>query len=296
MKNIEKLTIKNRFLQIEITKIGAEICSIKNNENQEFIWQANPAIWGSSAPVLFPIIGGLKNNEFYYEGKAYSVPKHGFIRHNEDLTVINHLESSITFQYKYNTETLKNYPFKFDFQLTFSVTEKTVTVSHKITNDGTNDLLFSLGGHPAFKCPLTENENYEDYFLEFEHSETSDRYLINEKGLQNGKTAPCLQNTDTLPLNHELFSNDALIFKDLKSRKISLAHQKNGKVLTVSYPDFNYVGIWAKPNGDFVCIEPWLGITDHNDTTGVFSQKEGILSLAPQKEFIASYAIEIYRA
>ena len=296
MKNSEKVAIKNKFLQIEITKTGAELCSIKNNENQEFIWQANPDIWGSSAPVLFPIIGALKDAVFYYEGKEYSVPKHGFIRHNNALHIIYHKEDSVTFEYTYNQETLKNYPFKFEFSISFSLDGKNLNVSHKVVNHGTNNMLFSLGGHPAFKCPLQEDEKYEDYVLQFEKIENSSRHLINNNGLQNGKTATSLIHTNLLPLSHKLFTEDALIYKDLRSKKISLAHQVKGKVLTVSFSDFDYVGIWAKPNGNFVCIEPWLGITDHEDTNGNFKQKEGIISLVPKKEFKASYTIEIHKA
>ncbi|MCF8716298.1 aldose 1-epimerase family protein [Joostella atrarenae] len=294
MKNSEKISIKNTLLQIDITKVGAELCSIKNNDNQEYIWQADPKIWGSHAPVLFPIIGGLKNNLFYYQGEEYTVPKHGFIRHNEALKITNHQEHSITFQYKYDSETLKTYPFKFEFNITFSLNDKVLTVSHEVINHDSEKMLFSLGGHPAFKCPLKDNQNYDDYSLVFEEKETSNRHLINDKGLQNGRTLPFLENTDTLQLKHELFNEDALIFKDLKSKRISLTHKTNGKVVTVSYPDFDYVGIWAKPDGDFVCIEPWLGITDHEDTNGDFDKKEGIISLAGKNTFKAEYTIEIH--
>ncbi|MCX2678716.1 aldose 1-epimerase family protein [Galbibacter sp. EGI 63066] len=293
MKDSEKLSIKNNILKIEITKIGAELCSITNQNGQEFIWQADPDVWGSHAPVLFPIIGALKKNKFYYQGKKYSVPKHGFIRHNKNLIVTDHKESSITFQYKYDKKTLKDYPFEFEFNLTFSLDNNSLNVNHEIINHGANPMFFSLGGHPAFKCPLQENENYNDYFLKFEKKEDSIRHLINNQGLQNGKTQDFFNNTDMLPLKHDLFKDDALIFKDLKSKEISLNHITKGKILTISYKDFDYVGVWAKTNGDFVCIEPWLGITDHEDTDGNFETKEGILKLDAKRSFNARYSISI---
>ncbi|MCM5662889.1 aldose 1-epimerase family protein [Galbibacter mesophilus] len=294
MKNIEKLTIKNPFLKIGITKIGAELCSIQNKDGKEFMWQADPAIWGSHAPVLFPIIGALKNGFFNYKGKKYSVPKHGFIRHNEDLTVKNHSEDSISFQYKYSEETLKNYPFKFEFLISFSLHERQLKIFHEVINHGDNELLFSLGGHPAFKCPLNDGEKYSDYELQFSEKENSARFLIDENGLQNGKTEPFFNDGDILPLTHDLFKSDALIFKDLNSKSIHLAHTSKGKILTVRFSDFDYVGIWAKTNGDFICIEPWLGITDHADTNGDIENKEGILRLSPKNTFRASYTIEIH--
>src|SRR5690606_367426 len=128
----------------------------------------------------------------------------------------------------------------------------------------------------------------------FEHLENSKRHLIDENGLQNGLTLPFFNNEDTIELQHSLFTDDALIFKDLKSRHVSLAHKTKGDILRVSFEDFDYLGIWAKTDGNFVCIEPWLGITDHADTSGDFKKKEGILILESGNTFKASFSIEIF--
>jgi galactose mutarotase-like enzyme len=158
-------------------------------------------------------------------------------------------------------------------------------------------MYFSVGGHPAFKCPVFENEDYEDYFLEFEHPENSRSHLINlESGLISSKTKTIFNNSNTLVLKHELFNEDALVFKDLKSKKITLKSSKNGKILSVSYPEFPYMGIWAKPSGDYVCIEPWLGIADHENTNQNLIEKEGIIPLSANKTFKAAYNIEIHNS
>ncbi|UOB17744.1 aldose 1-epimerase family protein [Abyssalbus ytuae] len=293
MKNSEFVSVKSDKTEVNITKTGAEICSIKNKNGIEFMWNANPEIWGSFAPVLFPVIGALKNGKYSFEGKEYTVPKHGFIRNNSSLIIKDHTENSVTFQYPYNRESLKNYPFKFEFNITFSVTGNRLTVNHLINNKGNSPMYFSLGGHPAFKCPLYENESYDDYYLQFEKNETLNTYLLNGNGLQTGTAAPLLNNQSVLPLKHSLFDNDALILKNLKSRNISLNHKQKGPVLNVEFNDFNYVGIWAKPNGNFVCIEPWLGITDHENTNSNFAEKEGIIKLNPKTGFTASYSIQI---
>jgi galactose mutarotase-like enzyme len=273
MKDSECLLIKSSFLEVLINKNGAEIASIKNENETEYMWDANPLIWGSSAPVLFPIIGGLKNGVYFFEGKEYKVTKHGFIRNNKELVVNNHTKSSITFQYKYTKETLKNYPFKFEFNITFSVDESTINIFHEIINHGDHTMFFSLGGHPAFKCPLNKGENYNDYLIKFEQKETSETHLLNKNGLLNGQTKPLLNNTDILPLKHSLFKDDALILKDLKSKKVNLMHKTKGSILSFEFNDFDYLGIWAKPEGDFVCIEPWLGVTDNEDTDGNLKTK-----------------------
>ncbi|GLB49812.1 aldose 1-epimerase family protein [Neptunitalea lumnitzerae] len=294
MKIPKKLSISNKYLTVTIKTEGAEICSITDQNGTEYMWDANPDVWSSHAPVLFPIIGSLKDKHFTYEGKKYYTPKHGFIRHNENLKVEDHSDSAISFRYTYSEDTLAIYPFKFDFTVTFSLEEKTLKVYHAVKNLGDETMLFSLGGHPAFKCPLTDAENYDDYLLSFETEETCDTHLLDKEGLQSGKTAPLLQNDKILRLQHDLFKDDALILKDLVSRKVSLCHETKGEVITVIFDDFNYLGVWAKPSGDFVCIEPWLGVTDASDTDGDFTKKEGNLQLEPQKEYEASYYIQIH--
>lgn len=293
MTKQDEFTIENEYLTVVIQGIGAEISSIKDSGGQEYIWSADPDIWGSHAPVLFPIIGALNQGSFSYKGKEYTVPKHGFIRHNKNLKVLEHTSNLLRLHYTFSPQTLKDYPFKFEFIISFTLTNKTITVGHQVINHGATELLFSLGGHPAFKCPLNPEEQYEDYHLLFEHKETSSRHLIDENGLQNGKSVAFLKDTDTIALKHSLFKDDALIFKDLKSRKLSLVHKTKGTALSVQYDDFNYLGIWAKTNGDFVCIEPWLGITDRADFKGSLSEKEGIIALAAGGNFHAAYSIEI---
>ncbi|KJD33099.1 aldose epimerase [Tamlana nanhaiensis] len=288
-------TLKNDKLKIAIKKIGAELCEISSvKNNTQFMWDANPDVWGSYAPNLFPVIGALKDNSVTFEGETYNTPRHGFIRHNKDISLHSETDNSLTFKLGSNAELLKIYPFKFEFFITFTLNENMVTVSHTVKNTDTKTMYFSLGGHPAFKCPVFEDEAYDDYFLEFEHNENSKRHLIEMgSGLILNETEPVFNNTNTLPLKHELFEVDALVFKDLKSKWISLNSKNHGEILKVSYPKFNYMGIWAKPNGDYVCIEPWLGIADSVDTNGNLKDKEGILSLEVGGEFEASYSIAI---
>ena len=288
-------TLKNDILEVTVKKTGAELCRITSVKNKtEFLWDANPEIWSGYAPNLFPIIGALKNGSYIYENKIYKLPKHGFIRHNEHIELYKKTTNSLVFKLIYNDNSLKVYPFKFEFYITFTLLDNIIKVDHKVKNIDDNALYFSLGGHPAFKCPVFKNESYEDYHLEFEHIENSETHLINlQNGLISSKTAPILNNTSKLPLKHSLFDKDALVFKDLKSRKVILKSNLNGDILSVNYPDFKYLGIWAKPNGDYVCIEPWLGIADNENTSQNFKTKEGIIKLDTNNAFEASYSIEI---
>jgi galactose mutarotase-like enzyme len=289
-------TLENNKLKITINKTGAELCNITSVKNKtKFMWNANPAVWGSFAPNLFPIIGALKEDTYTFENKKYSLPKHGFIRNNKDVKLLAQTPNSLTYGLTYSEESLKIYPFKFQFSITYTLKDNQIEVLHTVKNLDDKILYFSVGGHPAFKCPVFKNENYDDYYLEFEYTENSETHLINmDNGLISSKTKPIFNNTNKLNLFHDLFNEDALIFKDLSSRKVALKSNKKGEILNVSYNDFNYLGIWAKPTGYYVCIEPWLGIADSESTNQNFKEKEGILTLEPNKTFNATYGIEIH--
>ena len=291
-------TLKNDKLEICVKKIGAELCKIASIKNKtDFMWDADPDVWENYAPNLFPIIGALKENTYIFENKAYKLPKHGFIRYNEDMTLHEKTGNSLTFKLVSNENTLNVYPFQFEFYITYTLTDNNIAVKHTIKNKDSKTLYFSVGGHPAFKCPVYNGETYDDYFLEFEAQENAKRHLINmENGLISSKTESVFNNSNTLNLQHRLFNADALVFKDMTSRRVSLKSRKKGTILDVSYDGFPYLGIWAKPNGNYVCIEPWMGIADSETTNQNLKDKEGILSLAANNTFEATYNIEIHNS
>jgi len=287
-------TIENDILKIGVSELGAELCQIQSKSSgKEYMWDANPDIWGSYAPVLFPVIGAVKNGFVLIKGKEFKVPRHGFIRNNPNVKLVEEAKDSLTYGLKFSEKTLAIYPYEFEFLITFSLKGNQITVSHKIINHGKETMFFSLGGHPAFKCPVNEGEVYEDYYLEFETTENAATWLLAKDGLVGNETKAIIENSNILPLDSSMFDNDALIFKNLNSKSVSLKSNKSSQVLRVEYSDFPYLGIWAKPNAHFVCIEPWLGIADTADSDQNFETKEGILNLAPGKTFTASYSIEI---
>ncbi|MCL6217820.1 aldose 1-epimerase family protein [Zunongwangia pacifica] len=286
--------LKNEHLQIGIQHNGAELCSIKNlKNNKEYMWQADPEIWGSHAPNLFPVIGALKGNQIKYEGEFYDMPRHGFIRHNENLEVKKQTETSITFSIKSNEELRKIYPFEFEFELSFTLKATSIEVNHLVKNLDKKPVYFQIGGHPAFNAPLFEGETYEDYYLEFDQDLTLETYLLGESGLVSEHTRTVIENSNKLQLTKDLFNNDALIFKDIPSKHISLKSKNHGAILSVSYKDFKNLGVWAKPGAPYVCIEPWLGIADVESTDQNFKTKEGIIELETGKEYSATYTITI---
>ena len=287
-------TIKNKFLQVSVKETGAELCSIKSvNSGKEYVWQANPEVWSSHAPNLFPVIGCLKDGGFLYNGQEYKCPKHGFVRNNKNVKLVERTENSLTFRLLYSEDSLKIYPFKFEFNIKYSLEENKLNVEHMIVNKGDNKMLFSLGGHPGFNCPINVNESYSDYFLEFQEAETAETWPVQKNGLIGKETVPVFDEPKIINLHPHLFDEDALIFKNLNSKKVSLKSRKSKQVLSMIFNDFPYLGIWAKPMADYVCIEPWIGIADSVDTDRNFETKEGLVLLGSKQNATAIYTILI---
>lgn len=290
--------IKNALLEIAIHPIGAELQKISAvSNNLEFMWDGNPEIWAGHAPNLFPIVGSLKEDTFIYENKAYNLSRHGFARRSNAFVIEDKSENQLTFKLSSSDETLKNYPFKFEFLVTYQLLQNQIKITYTVKNTDDKTIYFSVGGHPAFKCPVYPDEKYDDYSLQFEHPETSETHLLNLKtGLFTSQTEAVFKTPNTIPLHAHLFDKDALVFKDLKSKKVVLKSKKHGEILSFKFEDFPFLGIWAKPNANFVCIEPWQGLADSEESTKILKEKEGIVALGRNKTYTASYMIEIHES
>lgn len=287
--------IENEHLRVSVNPIGAELYSIYDKKDKmEMLWQGNSEFWGSRAPVLFPIVGGLKNNTMIYESRAYQMPKHGIVRYNDQMEIVSEKSSSVTYKLQSGDGTLKVYPFKFVFEITFELQGNSLLVKHKVGNKDHREMYFSLGGHPAFNCPFVHTDTYEDYGLKFDIDEgalVSNR--LNADGLLSESTRTIELEENWLPLKKNLFDKDALIFKQINSRKVSLSRRNGGKSVVVEFKDFPYLGIWAKPGAPFVCIEPWLGYADNWNSDQLIEHKEAMICLQAEKEFSADYKISI---
>lgn len=288
-------TLENGRLSITVNQVGAELSSlIALDSGKEYIWEGDPEIWGSTAPVLFPIIGMLKDGKTLIDGQEYRIPKHGMVRNNADIELLQRSENHLTFRMHWNEETLQVYPYKFEFLITYRLRNEHVIVYHEVVNHDEKPIYFHLGGHPAFRVPFFEHEQYSDYFLRFEHEESSQRYSVMPGGTIGSDTRPVpWKDGNILPLTHDLFAQDALVFKDLNSRSVILESAINGPILKLDYAGWTHLGIWAKPNGNFVCIEPWIGLADAHDSDGQFKSKEGLVALAPSQVYEMSYDIKV---
>lgn len=287
------VVLENNQLKIEINAKGAELFSLKNKQNGvEHLWHGDPSIWAFRAPNLFPIVGSCLHNEILVDGKRYPIKRHGFARHSH-FELIDQRDSEAKFNLKFSDETLNQYPFKFSFNIHYKLESNRLSILYEVINLDDKSIYFSLGAHPAFKIPFHSNDVFSDYYLEFNEDQQLEQHLLGKDGYFNGHTTSIELDSNKLHLSPDLFKNDALVFKKLKSRIVKLKSHKSSNLISLSFPDFESLGIWAPMGAPFVCIEPWLGYADNEGDQKEFRFKEAILNLAVEGTFIAQYDIEI---
>jgi galactose mutarotase-like enzyme len=288
-------TIENESLKVEILAKGAELQSVYNKKRSlEYMWSGDPAVWGKKSPVLFPIVGTLKNDTYYYGNKGYQLTRHGFARDME-FAVTDQTASSITFTLARTDATYEKYPFQFRFDIIYSIKDNQLQVTYRVVNKGeiNQKLYFSVGGHPAFKLPVFADTAYTDYYLEFNKTENAGRWLISKEGLIGAGSTPLLNKTRQLPLTKDLFYKDAIVLKHLHSDKVKLVSTTHGEIFEFDFTGFPYLGIWAAKDADFVCIEPWCGIADSVDSNQQLTDKEGINVLDSTDQFERSWKLTV---
>ncbi|MEO1448958.1 MAG: aldose 1-epimerase family protein [Bacteroidota bacterium] len=283
-------TLQNDLLQIHVKPKGAELAHVIDQQDQtEYMWEGDPSVWGRHAPVLFPIVGRLKDNQYMVGTESYRLTQHGFAR-DRTFTRIEQTESQLRFRLTNDPETEALYPFSFELEIGYHLDGRALTVSYAVRNSGEATLPFSLGAHPGFKCPLLPDESLTDYEVVFAQPETLARHLL-EGGLYNRETESVLVNQDRIGITPTLFDQDALVFHQPKSEWVALRSRKSGRGVELSLEGWPYLGIWAKPGAPFVCLEPWQGVADYTDASGHLSEKLGMMFLAPGATHTAAYTL-----
>ena len=249
--------IKNENLTAEIDTKGAQLLSVKNEKGREYIWQGDPNFWSDHAPVLFPIVSRLKNDEYTYKGKKYSMGMHGFARHFE-FEVEKQGHQSVTMLLTSNEETLKMYPFEFEFRVVYTLKGNSLSVNFVVDNKTDGNMYYSAGSHEGYAI----SGDVSNYSIVLDETETLARHeLVEGSGITDEKI-PCFENSKELKLSEEYFAVDAIIFLDMKSKGLSLRDDRTGEKIHVSFPQADTVLVWKEPYAPFVCIEPWCGVTD----------------------------------
>lgn len=279
------VTIKNNTISASINSIGAELIRLEK-DNKNYIWTVDETYWNKTSPILFPIVGRLKNDSYSINNTTFELPRHGFAR-NYDFQIVNQTENSVVFQLESNSETLKNYPFDFQLQLEYLLEDNTLKMKYSVVNKSNETMPFSIGAHPAFAI----DNNFSDYSLRFNKDDKFISFeLENEQFNNSFKEISTVNNT--ISLDYSLFEKDALVFKHLNSNELTLL--ENGKeVLSVQFEGFPFLGIWTKPNAPYLCIEPWCGLADNVNHNGELYIKEGINLLKKEATFKKTMTIRL---
>ena len=281
-----EVLLKNDNCSAKIISKGAELRSLTVH-GRELMWRADPAFWGKTSPLLFPMIGTLKDGKTLIDGKEYRITKHGFARDLE-LSPETITGTSALFSLEQSDYTKEMYPF--DFRFTVQCTLKTdgITVTYRVKNNSESPMPFCIGAHPAFAC----DGEFTDYRLEFQKLEDAavPNYNLDTGLHEENNRRDILKEDNTVHLNHEMFHTDVCYFNKLRSRSVMLLDKEN-KGVRVDFPDFTSLGVWQAKDAPFLCIEPWCGSADFDDCTGVFSEKRGIEILNAGEEKAFTYAI-----
>ncbi|MGN0527058.1 MAG: aldose 1-epimerase family protein [Acutalibacteraceae bacterium] len=277
---------ENDSFTLKVKEMGAELNSLKSKKTGiEYIWCGNEKIWYGQSPILFPIIGRLLDDKYILDGKEYSMPKHGIVR-KKPFTLTDSTEDSLTFVQTDDEDSLKMYPYHFELKVKFQITDSGLQVNHTVTNNDDKTMYYSFGAHPAFNCEIGD-------YLEFSEEEKFLTERIDHDSILIDEKFPVKTDDKKLVLTKDLFNNDALILSNYKTKNISIKSNNHNRVIKFNF-NSPILGIWAKPNAPYVCIEPWWGINDSYDKKPDISQKRGIMALNPKESRTFTWSVEIF--
>lgn len=279
-------TIENNHLICTIESTGAEIRSLINKATgEEYIWQIDNTVWGSSSPVLFPAIGKIKENKVVFDGKDYAMTKHGIVRNNDQLLFQKKSQSECAFSLTSSEETLKQYPFQFSFTANFQLVENRLIMKYIIENKDSLPMPFACGGHTAYACPVTKDTKLTDYVVEFPTKQTLLANTLGASGLLSHQLREIESEDGILVLSEALFNQDALIFSSINWDWVRLRKKDKAKGILVRFKGYPNLALWSKPGADYLCIEPWLGLPDHEEESLDLTQKTTLKTIAPNAVF-----------
>jgi galactose mutarotase-like enzyme len=289
---MNSLEISNDHLIAKVSTTGAELISLLSKKSRlEALWQADPAHWARHAPVLFPIVGKLQDNEYFYNDKSYSLGQHGFAR-DAEFKVADHSKESISLELTDNDLTRQMYPFGFKLVISYILKGNTLTTKYEVSNPAAELLFFSIGGHPAYNCPPQGFGDRSDFAFKFNRQENTNIQYLTDGVFAGKQKSFAGQN---IHITNDLFDDDALVFENLNSDHISLIDTNEAPILTFSFVGFPYLGLWSKRrNSPFVCIEPWFGLADTHDHNKNINDKKGIIKLEENGHFECEYGVTIH--
>lgn len=289
------ITLKSDKLTARIATKGAELKSLAETATgRELIWAGNEKFWNRSSPVLFPIVGRLKDNTYHYKGKSYELPQHGFARDMEFAVLEQKDETQATFRLEHNPDTLERYPFAFMLDIRYTLAGTCLSVQYIVHNPAREEMYFSLGAHPGFNCAQVSSKEEVKATMRMPLNTEMLIYRLKDGLVDTEPTEGLVSSIEgRIDLTDELIENDAMIFKRPLGSWIDLHVPGQPGRLRLTAKGWPFFGIWSKKGSSFVCIEPWYGVADSIDTDQDFTKKEGIQRLGPGKTWKADWAVEL---
>jgi len=289
-----KYQIQNENLTVEIEDLGAQLASIKGSDGTEYLWQGDSKYWSDRALNIFPHVARLTEGKYTLDGKTYEMTIHGFARHTV-FKVEQKSDSHIIFSMENTEETYKQYPYAFQFEISYELVGNKLLNTYIVKNKDDKQMYFGVGGHPGFNVPFEANTVFEDYYLEFDSVEDAKRITFSDDCFVTGvddKYEMC--DGKRLPLAHDMFDNDAIVLTDM-SKGVTLKAAGGKKAIHVTYPDMPYIGFWHKPKTDapYVCIEPWSSLPSRKGIVEDFKTQPDLVTLEVGGEYENQFVIEI---
>ncbi len=286
--------ISNKFFTARIDSLGAQLVSLKGCGGHEYLWVGDPEYWREHAPVLFPIVGALRENRTRIDGQWYEMTRHGFAKRME-FALKEQGEDYLALSLEASGETRAVYPFDFTFIVTYTLTDEGISTRFTVKNIGERPMPYSVGGHPGFNLPVDEEAEFEDYTVQFRQNECQDCPVIDlGTGLIDGERKGFHLDGKEIPLQHSLFYQDALVFEHLNSQTVRIVNKKTGKGIEMDFAGFPMLGIWSAVNdGPYVCLEPWTGCATLSTEGDEFREKKGMRELAPGDQTEHSFTVRV---
>ena len=286
-------TFSNDQFTAVVDSLGAQLVSLKDPTGFEHIWVGDPAYWAGQAPVLFPMVGALRQGRTQIDGRWYEMGQHGFARRRE-FTCTASSTDSLTMTLTADEATRAMYPFDFRFSVTYTLSAEGYETRFTVENTGGRPMPFAVGGHPGFNIPMGEEAAFEDYTIVFEHPETQrcPAIVLGQGLIDPSACAFTLADQQEIPLRHDLFYRDALVFENLRSNKVAVLNRQTGRGVEMDFTGFPLLGIWSAQNdGPYVCLEPWTGCATRTDEGDEFARKKGMTLLAPGEIFPRGFTV-----
>lgn len=285
-----QITISSDILNVKIDSLGAEIVSVRDKNDTEYLWQADERVWKRHAPVLFPFICNTASKKYTAGGREYALSNHGFAR-DAEFELLYEKENSTEFRLGYNEDTLRIYPYKFGLYANYTLDKNELKVTYTAENMDDMEMPFFIGGHPAFRCPIEKGESFSDYYIEFEK---------NENIARNAQDV-ILDGGNRVSLTHDLFKNDVFMKNKPNSSWVALVSKKRGHNIRLSYDKGGCIAVWSswsrdekiKQAAEFVCLEPWSSVPVYESGVEELTEMPDAIRLAPGEKYTFSFSIRI---